>query len=80
MAAELHPRLLASIELNGLREDRPHGSAPDVRVRLFDCGCQLNDRGGTITNVWLCQYHDGFSDALDLGGDDLYTGDDEDEV
>ena len=59
--AATDPRTLASIALGrSLRKESPVGWAI-----LYACGC---DEQPDADYLYLCRYHEGFSDALDIAG------------
>lgn len=57
------PRTLASIEAGGAHATK--------HVIAYDCGC---DRMTTGDKWHLCQYHQGFDDALDLPAEEATDG------
>ena len=55
------PRTLASIALG--RVVRRQGAVGEIL--LYACGC---DEQPGRDYIWLCPYHEGFEDALDVAG------------
>lgn len=57
----LHPATWASIQMQGDAD-----LASNWPVTGWRCGCTLTQSG----KVWLCQYHEGVNDGIDLALDE----------
>lgn len=56
----LHPATWASIRMQGRHTD------PSSQHLMWHCGCEQVLSG----KVWLCQYHEGVNDGIDLALDE----------